>query len=86
MMPEFEKFANEGYEGVNIARIDCALSVNGKICQASDPIAGYQETDLIKVYPTMKFFDHEGKIIDFTPSERTVDSMKEKLNEILHSK
>ena len=75
MMPEFEKFANEGYDGVNIARIDCALSGNGEICQAN----------AIKGYPTMKFFNHEGSAIDFTPNKRTVESMKEKLNEILHS-
>ena len=75
MMPEFEKLANEGYNGVNIALIDCALDGNSEICQANG----------IKGYPTMKFFDHDGRVIDFTPNKRTAESMKEKLNELLHS-
>ena len=72
MMPEFERFANEGSDGVKIARIDCSLDNNKEICQANQ----------IKSYPTMKFFDHH-YMIDFSPEKRTAESIKKKLDNIL---
>jgi thiol-disulfide isomerase/thioredoxin len=73
MMPEYIEFSEGDYGDIRIALIDCGLNENRDICQANQ----------IKVFPTMKFFDHNDDVIEFLPEKRTVESMKKKLKEIL---